>query len=100
MGLTKVDSIVVNQYLDACCRNPEGLCYRQKTAFQRNGLTSNRHDYKQESATQTESIGVAKAGFSISKTLVLAVLAGAFIAFGSIFFTTVTTAYALPFGMT
>ena len=53
-----------------------------------------------EMATQAESIGVAKAGFSVSKTLVLAMLAGAFIAFGSIFFTTVTTASSLPFGIT
>lgn len=43
-----------------------------------------------EMALQAELIGVSKANMSVSKTLVLAILAVAFIAFGSIFFTTVT----------
>ena len=45
-----------------------------------------------EMAVKAESIGVANASMTITKTLVLGILAGAFIAFGAVFFTTVTTA--------
>ena len=51
-------------------------------------------------AIKAESIGVAKASMSISKTLVLGILAGAFIAFGSVFFTTATTASTMSYGAT
>jgi formate transporter FocA len=53
-----------------------------------------------EMATQAESLGGTKAKMSPSKTFVLAVLAGAFIAFGSVFFTTVTSASTLSYGVT
>jgi formate transporter len=53
-----------------------------------------------EMAIKAESIGVAKANMSMSKTLVLGILAGAFIAFGSIFFTTATTASTMSYGVT
>jgi formate/nitrite transporter len=53
-----------------------------------------------EMALQAELIGVSKANMSTSKTLVLAMLAGAFIAFGSVFFTTVTTASTASYGIT
>jgi formate/nitrite transporter len=53
-----------------------------------------------EMALQAEWVGVSKANMSVSKTLVLAMLAGAFIAFGSIFFTTVTAGSALSYGIT
>ena len=53
-----------------------------------------------EMAHKAESVGVSKANMSTSKTLVLAVLAGAFIAFGSVFFTTVTAASTMSYGMT
>ena len=53
-----------------------------------------------EMAVKAEETGVAKANMSVSKTLVLAVLAGAFIAFGAIFFTTVTTGSTMPYGFT
>lgn len=53
-----------------------------------------------EMAVQAELVGVSKANMSISKTLVLAMLAGAFIAFGSIFFTAVTAGSTLPYGIT
>jgi formate transporter len=53
-----------------------------------------------EMASKAESLGVAKAKMPLSKTVVLSVLAGAFIAFGSIFFTTVTTASTMSYGVT
>lgn len=53
-----------------------------------------------EMALKAESIGVAKANMSLSKTLVLGILAGAFIAFGSVFFTTVTSASTMSYGVT
>jgi len=53
-----------------------------------------------EMASAAESVGVAKAKMPLSKTLVLAVLAGAFIALGSVFFTTVTSASTMSFGVT
>ncbi|MBK8845891.1 MAG: formate transporter FocA [Bacteroidetes bacterium] len=53
-----------------------------------------------EMASQAESIGVVKAKMPLAKTLVLAVLAGAFIAFGSVFFTTVTAASTMSYGVT
>ncbi|MNS11104.1 putative formate transporter 1 [compost metagenome] len=53
-----------------------------------------------EMAQQAEMVGVSKANMSVSKTLVLAILAGAFIAFGAIFFTTVTAGSTLPYGVT
>jgi len=53
-----------------------------------------------EMASKAESLGVAKAKMPLSKTFVLSVLAGAFIAFGSIFFTTVTTGSTMSYGVT
>lgn len=53
-----------------------------------------------EMALQAEQVGVAKAKMSIAKTLVLATLAGAFIAFGAVFFTTVTAGSTLSYGVT
>lgn len=51
-----------------------------------------------EMAARAEDVGVAKARLSAVDTLVLAVLAGAFIALGANFFTVVTTDSGLGFG--
>ena len=53
-----------------------------------------------EMAAQAEQIGVTKIQMPIPKTLVLAILAGAFIALGAAFFTSVTTASEASFGFT
>jgi len=54
-----------------------------------------------EMARKAEKIGEAKAGMSAANTLALGVLAGAFIAMGAIFATTVTAGGAdLPYGVT
>lgn len=64
---------------------------------------SNRFDalLPHEMAAKAETIGVRKATMRASATFVLAVLAGAFIALGAVFSTTVTSAAerALPFGI-
>jgi len=53
-----------------------------------------------EMARKAEQVGVAKAGMSIADTFALSVLAGAFIALGAIFATTVTAGGAeVPFGV-
>ena len=51
-------------------------------------------------AEKAEDIGVAKAQMGFSKTFMLALLAGAFIGFGAIFATTVTTGSTLYWGLT
>lgn len=53
-----------------------------------------------EMALQSERIGIAKATMPKSKTLVLAILAGAFIAFGCVFFTIVTVGSSMSYGTT
>lgn len=53
-----------------------------------------------EMALQAEHVGVSKVNMPVFKTLVLAMLAGAFIALGAIFYTIVTTGSNLPFGLT
>lgn len=53
-----------------------------------------------EMARKAEQVGVVKAGMSIADTFALSVLAGAFIALGAIFATTVTAGGAeIPFGV-
>ncbi|MBI4798951.1 MAG: formate transporter FocA [Desulfarculus sp.] len=53
-----------------------------------------------EMALKAEQVGLAKASMPFAKTFTLAVLAGAFIALGAVFSTTVTTgAAAWPFGV-
>lgn len=54
-----------------------------------------------EMAERAEEIGVQKANLTRGKTFILAVLAGAFIALGSIFSNTVTAGAgdAMPFGV-
>jgi len=53
-----------------------------------------------EMARKAEQVGVAKAGMSTANTFALSVLAGAFIALGAIFATTVTAGGTdLPFGV-
>jgi formate transporter len=53
-----------------------------------------------EMARKAEEVGVVKAGMSTANTLALSVLAGAFIALGAIFATTVTAGSAdVPFGV-
>ena len=53
-----------------------------------------------EMARKAEQVGVVKAGMSTADTLALSVLAGAFIALGAIFATTVTAGGAdVPFGV-
>lgn len=53
-----------------------------------------------EMAVQAEYVGVTKAHMSIVKTTSLAVLAGAFIAFGAVFSTIVTAGSTMSFGVT
>ena len=53
-----------------------------------------------EMAHKAEATGVAKAGLGPLRMFALAVLAGAFIALGAIFATTVTTGSTLSFGLT
>ena len=53
-----------------------------------------------EIAAKVESLGVAKARTSAVTVLVLAVLAGAFIALGALFFLVVVTDSGLGFGVT
>lgn len=51
-------------------------------------------------AEQAEAAGIAKAKMNFSKTLMLAILAGAFISCGAIFATTVTADSSMSFGTT
>lgn len=53
-----------------------------------------------EIAQRVESAGIAKAAMPAPKTVVLAVLAGAFIAFGAMFYTIVVTGSGMGFGPT
>lgn len=53
-----------------------------------------------EIARKVEGLGVAKASTSTSTLLVLAVLAGAFVSIGAIFYTVVMTGSTLGFGVT
>src|SRR5574343_305746 len=53
-----------------------------------------------EMAHKAEEVGIAKAKMGLSKTLVLAILAGAFIAFGAAFSTTATAGSTMSFGVT
>ncbi len=53
-----------------------------------------------EMAKKAESVGVVKGNMGLTKTLTLALLAGAFIALGAVFSTTVTAGSTLPFGVT
>ena len=53
-----------------------------------------------EMARKAEASGVAKAALGPLRMFALAVLAGAFIALGAVFATTVTTGSTLPFGLT
>lgn len=53
-----------------------------------------------EMATQAEHVGVSKIQMSVTKTLVLSILAGAFISFGAVFFTSVTAGSTMSFGVT
>ncbi|MFZ1677372.1 MAG: formate transporter FocA [Saprospiraceae bacterium] len=53
-----------------------------------------------EMALQAEQVGVSKVNMSTSKTLVLSMLAGAFISFGAVFFSTVTAASTMSYGIT
>ncbi len=53
-----------------------------------------------EMAKKAEDVGVAKSRMGALKTLVLSVLAGAFISFGAIFATTVTAGSTMSYGIT
>lgn len=53
-----------------------------------------------EMAKAAEEIGVSKAHMAIPRTLVLAILAGAFIAFGAVFSTLVTADSSMSYGVT
>jgi len=53
-----------------------------------------------EMAKKAEEIGISKANTNSAKTIALAILAGAFIAFGAVFSTVVTAGSTLGFGMT
>ena len=51
-------------------------------------------------AREAENVGVSKVQIGIMKTTVLAVLAGAFIAFGAVFTTVVTSGSSMSYGVT
>jgi len=51
-------------------------------------------------ARKAEDVGVAKAGLGAPQTVMLGVLAGAFIALGAVFATTTVAGSTLPFGVT
>jgi len=53
-----------------------------------------------EMARSAEDIGIAKAKMGIPKTTVLAILAGAFIAFGAVFSTLVSAGSSMSYGIT
>ncbi|MCK4747791.1 MAG: formate/nitrite transporter family protein, partial [Bacteroidales bacterium] len=53
-----------------------------------------------EMAGSAEEIGISKARMGLLRTGMLAILAGAFIAFGAIFSTVVSTGSTLSFGLT
>lgn len=53
-----------------------------------------------EMAVKAEQTGVKKAGMGVVQTFALAILAGAFIALGAMFATTVSTGSTLPYGVT
>ena len=53
-----------------------------------------------EIALQAEQVGVSKVNMAVEKKITLAILAGAFIALGGIFFTTITAGSTLPYGIT
>jgi len=53
-----------------------------------------------EMAQKAEEVGVAKAGMSTTKTLMLAILAGAFIALGAMFSTVATAGADMSYGVT
>lgn len=53
-----------------------------------------------EIAVKVEEAGVGKAVMAVDKTFMLALLAGAFIGFGALFYTLVTTGSTLGFGPT
>lgn len=63
---------------------------------------TNNHDAyaPAEIAAIVEKVGVTKASFPVTKTLALAVLAGAFIAFGGMFYTVAITETGMGFGPT
>ena len=56
--------------------------------------------HPQEMADSAEEIGISKARMGLLKTGMMAILAGAFIAFGAIFSTVVSTGSTLSFGLT
>ena len=67
----------------------------------------NKHEIKvidsllpPEMARAAEEIGMAKASMGIRKTTMLAILAGAFIAFGAVFSTLVSTGSTMSYGVT
>lgn len=53
-----------------------------------------------EMARLAEDLGISKAHMAIPKTMVLAILAGAFIAFGALFSTLVTSGSTMSYGIT
>jgi formate transporter len=81
-------------------RDPRAIVLhvRESPAFTSTGLDALP---PREMARKAERVGVAKAGLSATETFVLSILAGAFIALGAIFATTVTTGGGeLPYGVT
>lgn len=53
-----------------------------------------------EMASKAETLGVNKVNYPVSKLVVLAILAGAFIALGAVFFVTVTSGNEISYGLT
>lgn len=53
-----------------------------------------------EMARSAEDVGLSKAHMGVAKTMMLSILAGAFIAFGAVFSTLVTSGSTMPYGVT
>lgn len=81
---------------------PEKIYNQAREAQQmRDDNIQTADDYKpSEIAQKVETIGVAKADMSWQPLFVLSLMAGAFIAFGGAFFTTVITGSSLGLGLT
>lgn len=52
-----------------------------------------------EMAQKAEEVGISKANMGFSKTIILAILAGSFIALGGVFSTVATSGVGLPYGV-
>ena len=79
--------------------HPDSVFEADPTSVARPPYLGDAHPPR-ETALMVERLGVAKAQTDAFTVVVLAVLAGAFISFGALFFTVVITGTDLGFGIT